>query len=180
MSKLIDLSPITNQTAFNLERWESLCAAPFWGRMDGKVETDRFGQVIMNPPAEFSHGGKQFDLGTLLRQMMPEGKVTVECPISTEDGVKVPDVAWVSTKRLLKIGGRTALSAAPEICIEVLSPSNTRGEIAEKRRLYFAAGAKEVWLCEVSGKMRFFLKAAPTKDAGRSKLCPEMPGQLPV
>lgn len=68
--------------------------------------------------------------------------------------------------------------AAPEICVEVLSPSNKRGEIEEKRRLYFEAGAREVWICERSGQIRFFLKAAPAKDAGRSALCPDMPVKI--
>jgi Uma2 family endonuclease len=36
------------------------------------------------------------------------------------------------------------LTRAPEICIEILSPSNSAAEIAEKRVLYFDAGAAEV------------------------------------
>jgi Uma2 family endonuclease len=31
---------------------------------------------------------------------------------------------------------------------EILSPSNTAGEIDEKIALYFEAGAREVWICE--------------------------------
>jgi len=34
---------------------------------------------------------------------------------------------------------------APEICVEVISPRNSPEEMAEKRALYFAAGADEVW-----------------------------------
>jgi Uma2 family endonuclease len=92
--------------------------------------------------------------------------------------VKVADVTWASAKRLAKIAGRTALSAAPEICVEVLSPGNTRNEIEDKRRLYFEAGAQEVWICERDGTLRFFLKAAPAKLAPTSKLCPGMPGRI--
>ncbi len=178
MKTLIDLPVIGDQTEFNLRRWDELCADPFWVNYDGKFETDRFGGVVMNPPAEYSHGGKQADFVTLFVRHLPEGRVSVECPISTEEGVKVADVAWVSRKRLLKIGGRVALKAAPEICIEVLSPSNTRNEMEERRQLYFDAGAKEVWFCDQKGKISFFLKSAPTKDADRSALCPEMPKRL--
>jgi Uma2 family endonuclease len=178
MNAFRDLPVIKDQTAFNLDRWDELCADPLWADIDGKIETDRYGQVIMNFPAEYGHGGYQFDIGTFLKTYLPGGKVTVECPISTSEGVKVADAAWVSAKRLREIGGRTALSAAPEICVEVLSPSNTRNEIEEKRRLYFEAGAKEVWVCERKGRMRFFLRKAPTVVADKSALCPEMPRQM--
>lgn len=178
MNALRDLPVIKDQTAFNLDRWDELCADPFWADIDGKIETDRYGQVIMNLPAEPGHGGMQADLVYLLTQALPAGKVIVECPISTSEGVKVADTVWVSARRLAQIDGRTAFSAAPEICIEVLSPSNTRNEIEEKRRLYLEAAAKEVWICERSGRMRFFLRGAPAVAAAKSAPCPKMPTRI--
>lgn len=177
MKSVIDLPVITDQTAFNMQRWNEICSDPFW-QQEGRVETDRFGGVIMNPPADYSHGGRQFDIGSLLRSSLPDGRVTVESPISTSEGVKVADVSWISQKRLIKIGGHKVLKAAPEICVEVLSPSNTRNEMAEKRRLYFEAGAKEVWFCDATGKITFFLKQSPAKDAGASAICPKMPREI--
>ena len=44
---------------------------------------------------------------------------------------------------------------APEICIEILSPDNTAKGIRERTALYFEAGAREVWICDLEGKMRF-------------------------
>jgi len=35
---------------------------------------------------------------------------------------------------------------APELCMEVVSPSNSRKELSEKTRGYLAAGADEVWI----------------------------------
>ncbi len=178
MNALLSLPKIKNQTAFNLDRWEEIGRDPEIRRWSGKVETDRYGNAIMMCYAEFSHGGKQYDIGKLIEKHGPSGRVTVECPISTSDGVKVADVAWVSKKRLLQIGGRTALKAAPEICVEVISPSNKRGEIEEKRRLYFEAGAKEVWVCDKQGRISFFLKEAPEVSARASAICPKMPRVL--
>jgi Uma2 family endonuclease len=178
MNALRDLPVIKDQTAFNLARWAEVCADPLWVDVDGKIETDRYGQIIMNPPAEPSHGGKQADLTLLLAKFAPAGKIIVECPVSTSEGVKVPDVVWVSKKRLAYIGGKSAFTAAPEICIEVLSASNTRNEIEEKRRLYFEAGAGEVWLCEGDGRLRIFLKAAPSRAVRLSVLCPKFPARI--
>ncbi|HEY3897067.1 MAG TPA: Uma2 family endonuclease [Chthoniobacter sp.] len=178
MNALHDLPIIKNQSAFNLARWAELCADPLWIDVEGKIETDRHGQIIMNAPADPSHGGRQADLTLLLSKFAPAGKIIVECPISTREGVKVPDVVWVSKRRIANLGRKSAFTAAPEICIEVLSASNTRNEIEEKRRLYFEAGASEVWLCERDGRMRFFQKANPSRAARQSPLCPEMPGKI--
>ena len=178
MNALRDLPVIKDQTAFNLARWADLCADPLWVDIDGKIETDRYGQIIMNPPAEPAHGGRQADLTVLLSKFAPAGKIIVECPISTSEGVKVPDVVWVSRKRLASIGGKSALTSAPEICVEVLSASNTRNEIEAKLRLYFEAGAGEVWLCERDGRLRFYLKTSPSRAARQSALCPKMPDEV--
>ena len=48
------------------------------------------------------------------------------------------------------------LTRALEICIEILSPSNSTAEIAEKRLLYFDAGAVEVWICNRDESLIFF------------------------
>jgi len=178
MNALHDLPSIKNQTAFNLARWAELCADSLWVGIEGKIETDRYGQIIMNAPADPTHGGRQADLTLLLSKHAPSGKIIVECPISTSEGIKVPDIVWVSKKSFTVIGGKSALTTAPEICIEVLSPSNTRNEIEEKRRLYFEAGASEVWLCERDGRVRFFLKASRSRASKKSALCPGMPGQI--
>ena len=49
---------------------------------------------------------------------------------------------------------------------------------SDVRALSFEAGAKEVWLCEQTGKLRFFLKKSRKVDAGASGLCPGMAGQV--
>ncbi|HEY5891914.1 MAG TPA: Uma2 family endonuclease [Chthoniobacterales bacterium] len=177
MPLTIELPSQKEQTAFNLRRWAELIQDPEMAKIQGKVETDRHGYVIMIPSAIGSHGGNQFELGTVIKQHLPGGKVFVECPISTSDGVKVPDVAWISHERLSQTSIDPCFSSAPEICVEVLSPSNTRREIAEKIALYFDAGAEEVWTCSPEGKMAFYLSPeGPAKTA--SRLCPGFPSQI--
>jgi hypothetical protein len=67
-----------------------------------------------------------------------------------------------------------ALTTAPEICVGVLSPSNTTAEIDEKRALYFDAGAIEVWVCNLDGAMSFF--SGVNNQISTSSLCPDFPG----
>ena len=45
---------------------------------------------------------------------------------------------------------------APEISIEVVSPSNSVKELSEKTDAYLAAGAEEVWLIYPKSRRREF------------------------
>jgi Uma2 family endonuclease len=177
----IDLPAQEDQTEFNLLRWAQLTADTPLSRelskFEGRIETDRHGHIIMSPPPGFSHGSYQLEIGSLLKGMLPGGRAVTECPISTADGVKAADVAWISKARLDEIGENVCLTKAPEICVEVLSPDNTRAEMEEKRALYFSAEAEEVWLCDRTGKMTFYCAADSNRD-GASVRCPEFPRQI--
>lgn len=175
----IELPAQEDQTAFNLRRWTELLADTELGRelarIEGRVETDRHGHLIMGPPPGYRHGSFQLQIGFLLKTLLPGGRVSTECPISTADGVRAADVAWISTARLALIGENVCLTEAPEICVEVLSPDNTPTEMREKRALYFAAGAQEVWECDEQGRMTFFIESSSGGE-GASKFCPPFPG----
>ncbi len=177
----IELHARPDQTAFNLRRRKEILANTELGRelarYEGRIETDRHGNLIMYPPPGTPHGGYQAEITHLLRVHLPDGRVTTECPVSTADGVKGVDVTWVSRKRLAEIDRKVLLSRAPEICVEVISPSNSKREMEEKKALFFAAGAREVWFCDKEGKMTFFVGAA-SRGAKLSKLCPPFPRQL--
>jgi Uma2 family endonuclease len=61
--------------------------------------------------------------------------------------VRIPDVSYVSYGRLPDPDAADVAIAdfAPDLAVEVLSPSNTRREMERKRRDYFAAGTLLVW-----------------------------------
>jgi Uma2 family endonuclease len=64
---------------------------------------------------------------------------------------------------------------SPEICVEVVSESNLLALMQEKMRLYFDAGALEVWLCDLQGQMRFY---NPDGELAGSSLCPAFPTEI--
>jgi Uma2 family endonuclease len=177
MPLTIQLPAYQDQTAFNLERWTRLQADPELARLPYRIETDRLGRILINPPPAPAHGKKQSRIATLLSRLLPEGHVITECPVSTADGVKAVDVAWLTPERGPEIDTEVCLQRAPEICVEVLSPSNTAPEIGEKVALYFSAGASEVWTCEQDGTLRFHF-AGPPQVRGRSELCPDFPSAI--
>ena len=166
-----------SQTELNLRRWEELLQDPTLNRIEGRIETDRHGHIIMSPPPAASHGGMQSEIAYLLRTLISGGRVLTECPISTADGVKAADVAWASQQRVRELGNRGCFSKAPEICVEVLSPGNTDAEISEKMALYFDAGAAEVWICALAGNMQFST-SPDAPPANSSRLCPQFPARV--
>lgn len=174
MTLVIELPPRDEQLAYNRERWQQVLADPELQALSQRIETDRHGNVIMSPPPKKVHGQLQFRIGQRLCELLPEGAVTTESPISTNDGVKAADVSWASTARESENAG-DLYETSPEICVEVRSPSNHSSELVEKRALYFAAGAEEVWVCEDDGSMDFFARSNPESPLERSTLCPRFP-----
>ncbi len=164
------------QTNFNLRRWRELLHDPELAKVEGRIETDRHGRILMTPPPAPAHGRFQSRIAYLLQTLLADGDTLTECPISTADGVRAADVAWASPERMRELGKRICFVHSPEICVEVLSPGNSDNEIAEKMTLYFDAGAREAWVCAESGAMKFF---GPQRTSlGVSKLCPGFPKRI--
>lgn len=156
------------------ERWADLLRDPTFQDLPYKIETNARGQIILSPHSN-RHSFLQDEIQRLLRQHAPEGSTPPEFAIATPHGVKSPDVAWISPERrqaMQETGDPTTL--APEICIEVLSESNTAEEMEDKRMLYRDAGAQEVWLVHLDGRIQFFGE----EEMDASRVVPEMPNHL--
>lgn len=156
--------------------WEEICADPTLADLPFKIETNEYGQIVMSP-AKFWHSSKQGKLAGLLWQWNEAGDVSTETAIATTRGVKVADVAWASEAFVKKHGDdEPELKAAPELCIEIVSDSNTQEELLEKRVLYFAHGAEEVWECNKAGILTFY--SDPQSKLEKSLLFPEFPDHI--
>jgi Uma2 family endonuclease len=156
--------------------WEQICDDPNLRDLPFKIEQDRYGRIVMSPVMP-KHGGYQGEVYRLLHDLMPDWTVIVECAVDTPEGVKVPDVAAMPRDRVPDWTEVPNLSVAPDLCVEVLSPSNTAEEMDEKRRLYAAKGCREFWTCSEEGQMTF-LDAATGQDLPLSVLCPAFPALI--
>jgi Uma2 family endonuclease len=155
--------------------WEQICKDKRFEDAPYKIESNAQGQIIMSPTWNY-HGSHGARIAFLLAQQKPKGEVIVECGVQTADGTKEADVAWLSPARWAEVAEDFSCKIAPEICVEVLSPSNTMKEMLYKKDLYFAAGALEYWLCDKAGRMRFFNVSG---ELEKSKLVPKFPASLP-
>ena len=174
MSLAIQLPPRDDQQEFNLRVWQRMLDDPELAKIEGRFETDRHGHILVSPPPARQHGSRQFAIARMLDRLMGD-HVQTEAPVSTSDGVRAADVTWASSGRIRESGASPLFLQAPEICVEVLSPSNTPAEMAKKSALHFDAGADEVWLCETDGTMRFHTPAGPIEH---SALCPDFPSRI--
>jgi len=139
--------------------WQQVIENPFLQNLPFKIELNKWGNILMSP-ASNNHGRWQFEVGTLIKQKKQSGTIITECSIKTSEGVKVADVAWLSDEFVEKYGFITPYNVAPEICVEIISPSNSKEEMDEKIKLYLNQGAKEVWLCNQEGEISYYFADA--------------------
>lgn len=179
MALYLKLPKAETQHTFNHQRWEELLASGEMALYETqRVETDRYGHLVLSPWAVARHGIYQSEVISLFGKLLADGRSITECPVSTSDGVKLVDAAWMSRERFAPMREFNVFDRAPEICVEVLSPSNTRPEIEERRELFLEIGCEEFWTVGATGKVRFFTRDGNESD--RSELCPAFPGQLDV
>ncbi|MBI5650209.1 MAG: Uma2 family endonuclease [Chloroflexi bacterium] len=136
-------------------RWAQVVSNPLLRDLPFKIELNKFGQLLMRP-ASNKHGNAEYEIGRAIERGRKGGKIIMECSIQTSDGVKVADVAWANDAFIAKYGYDTPYPRAPELCVEVVSPSNSEEELQYKSELYLAKGATEVWVVDEDKRVRYF------------------------
>lgn len=113
------------------------------------------GEVVKVPRPNWEHGeiaGNVYTEIKLFLRRNPVGRVSVEGGVKIEqdpDTVRGPDVSFMGKDRM-PLGERMNRFAdqTPDLCVEVVSPSNTRRELNGKIKEYFFNGAKLVWVVD--------------------------------
>lgn len=145
-------------------RYRSLCDDPRFGSLPGKIELDVWGRITMSPATNL-HGVVQARLIQRLTSL--DGVAIAEASVMTSIGVIVADVAWIASGSRIAGAVMTPFPQAPDLCIEIVSPSNSRKELIEKVAAYLEAGAQEVWLVYPKNKQIQFHGAAGMLQVSR-------------
>jgi Uma2 family endonuclease len=110
------------------------------------------GEVIETMPPGGQHGAIAVILVTLLRlwaQRSAGGYVGVEAGYvlgRDPDTVRGPDVSYVRANRIPPSGVPEGFwTLAPDLAVEIVSPSETADEVREKVRDFLSAGTPLVW-----------------------------------
>jgi Uma2 family endonuclease len=122
----------------------------------------RHGEPILAPPPKYGHHLIQRRLRRLLETAAAgTGDVDTEMGFRprAEHEYLIADVAFLSKERADQTSPDGYIEGAPELVIEVLSPSNTAEELIEKRNLCLESGSREFWV--VNGKRRHVEVSTP-------------------
>ena len=120
---------------------------------DGHFELVR-GEVVELSPPYSDHGYVCLTLGSLLFIYGKESGwgygLSNDASVQTQrnpDTVRGPDICFYSEARHPRSKlGPSLLTVAPDVAIEVVSPSNRRSELLQRVAEYLAAGSLAVWL----------------------------------
>ena len=111
----------------------------------------RQGEIVRMTRPKYKHAVIQRRLRHLLENLAPaEGVVDTEFAYRPlpEHELRVADVAYVSGIREQAIDPEDNLHGAPDITVEVLSPSNTAAEIYDKEKMCLEHEAQEFWVVD--------------------------------
>jgi Uma2 family endonuclease len=107
------------------------------------------GEIVTMTRPKLKHSLLQRRLRRLLETVAePESFVDVEVAFRPlpEHELWSADVAYLSAERFKQADPEDNIQGAPDIVIEVLSPSNTVAEITDKEKLCLENGATQFWV----------------------------------
>jgi Uma2 family endonuclease len=116
---------------------------------EGRTELHH-GEAVVIPPPRPGHQDRQFQIQMLIiRVAGPNWVVRVQMAFRPMPEYEVweADVGCISSQRH-KARGDQYLMGAPELVVEVLSPSNTRSEINEKMSICLNNGCVSFWVVD--------------------------------
>jgi len=103
------------------------------------------GELISMPSPFGQHGQIQLRVGSILTNFVGPrslGLLFVETGFRlSHDTVRGPDVSFIRAERASALDLKRRFECAPDLAIEIISPSETAAEIAHKVRQYLQAGA---------------------------------------
>ena len=111
----------------------------------------RHGEIVAVTRPKLKHTLIQRNLRRMLEQAAePDSLVETEVAFRAlpEYDLRVADVAYLSAARFAATDPNDNIQGAPDLVIEVLSPSNSAAEIYDKEKLCLENGAKEFWVVD--------------------------------
>ena len=122
---------------------------------DGYIHEIVNGELVMSPKNNWLHGDLCVRLSTALANFNQQHRLGAIFDSSTgfwmeNLNCRAPDISFVPKARLVAMGFRPNearfFPGAPDLAVEILSPNNTRREIDERLRDFFASGTEIAWV----------------------------------
>ncbi len=122
---------------------------------EGYVHEVVDGELVMSPKNNFEHEFICTRLLTALENFNQAHRLGAVLGSSfgcwmRNRNCRAPDISFIPKARLRSLGftpsTRKFLPGAPDLAIEILSPSNTRAEIDARLKDFFASGTQIAWI----------------------------------
>jgi Uma2 family endonuclease len=130
-----------------------ITAEELWAMPGGEHRELVRGELRTTVPSGFDHGVVVINLSGLVTSHVKQyrlGQVVMKAGFilaRNPDVVRGPDVAFVQVSRIPASGRPVKFwEGAPDLAVEVVSPSDTLEEVEEKVDDYLAAGTRMVWI----------------------------------
>jgi Uma2 family endonuclease len=122
---------------------------------DGFIHEVIEGELVMSPKNNFEHGQICARLLAALVNFNQKEKLGVVLDSSTgywmqNRNCRAPDISFIPKDRLRELGftptTRRFFPGAPDLAVEVMSPSNSRTELNQRLRDFFSSGTQIAWV----------------------------------
>jgi Uma2 family endonuclease len=127
------------------------------------------GEVVLVPPAKEGHQRIQDRIQMILKRLVGHaGEIRMEMAFrpTPEHNVWVADVGFIRAERAANVGDDEYLTGAPNVVVEVLSPSNTMDEINDKMTICMANGCSSFWVADQKRKRLSVTESDVTRHYG--------------
>lgn len=129
---------MASKTLLTLEQFEQLPD-------DGMRHELDEGELISLPPTFGTHGKIQARVVRLIPESL--GLTLIDTGfLLNDETLRAPDVAFFRAQRASDLDLTTRIKVAPDLVVEIISPSETAANIAHKVHQYLHAGVAVIWV----------------------------------
>jgi Uma2 family endonuclease len=135
-------------------------------REDVTYELDEGELIIMarpRPRHNLVRENLAYHLGALVRQRNL-GSILLETEFQlSEDTVRIPDIAFLTTERMRDIDLDRLIEGAPTLAVEVVSPTDLAEDLTRKVDQYIKAGSRPVWVLYLKAREVHIFRAGEVR-----------------
>jgi Uma2 family endonuclease len=141
----------------------------FWALPPGETEYELIrGEAVPKMAAKKFHSSVQRILLRILEdwhQGHIEPEWSIELQLEGEDWVPCPDLTYISYARLPESWSEnTACPLPPDLAVEIISPGQTFGLLAQKAEDYLSCGVQRIWVVDTQAQsITVFYPDRPTR-----------------
>ncbi|HEY8056653.1 MAG TPA: Uma2 family endonuclease [Terriglobales bacterium] len=152
-------------------------------RAEGNKYELSAGEVVVTASARLFHNLIRDELGASLRAYCQDHRLGIvvwetEFRLGTAT-VRIPDLAYLRADQISGLNLHERATCAPDLAVEVVSPSNQAADLAVKVQQYLKAGSRQVWVLYPDARQVYLYAPGKTVEIREDGQKLEAPDLLP-